>query len=268
MSLEKVSWKVMSLVLFVANDCLHPGVVGSTKQNPTRFLPRTDVHDVVRTFCGDLLRASFTKSCRLEDGKSDLLFCRCTNLAGLAFDLLARDSITDIERAYPSSPSSSVVCFRELQHDSHAPGFWRVQAVLTRPTDWPGERYPVATAHMVFAFERYSLPSFQRNGANYRSVKRRKKCPNAGNIYLVTSDNYCVRAMLANLVSSSVYRGVAGWRLVRTHAADAARALPRRSTSRPLGAPLLPCEPSPDPEPLGANASRRRQIGGAADALR
>jgi hypothetical protein len=55
MSLEKVSWKVMSLVLFVPNDCLHPGVVGFTTQNPTRFLLGTDVHDVVRTFRGDLL---------------------------------------------------------------------------------------------------------------------------------------------------------------------------------------------------------------------
>jgi hypothetical protein len=197
-----------------------PGVVGPKMENPTWFSPG------------------------------------CTDWAGLAFDLLARNSTTDIERAYPSSPSSSVVCFRQLQRDAHAPGFWRIQAVLTRPTDWPGERYPVATVHMVFAFERYSLPSFQRDGANYRSVKRRKKCPNAGNIYLVTSDNYCVRAMLANLVSPSVYRGVAGWGLVRTHAAGAARVLPRPATPRPLGASLLAAAAPPDAGLLGATASR------------
>jgi hypothetical protein len=75
------------------------------------------------TLCVLFAGTFFTGSCRLEDGKSDLLFCRCTNVAGLAFDLIAQNSITDIERAYPSSPSSSVACFRQLQRDSHAPGF-------------------------------------------------------------------------------------------------------------------------------------------------
>jgi hypothetical protein len=63
---------------------------------------------------------------------------------------------------------------------------------------------------------------------------------------------------------------IAGWGLVRTHAAGAARAVPSPSTPRPLGAPLLSCEaPSePAPEQLGAFASRSHQIGGASDAIR
>ena len=96
MSLEKVSWKVMSLVLFVANDCLHPGVVGSTTQNPTRFFARTDVHDVVRTFRGDLRRTSFTGSCRLEDGKSDLVFCRMHNFGWSRF----RSAPAELDHGY------------------------------------------------------------------------------------------------------------------------------------------------------------------------
>jgi hypothetical protein len=67
---------------------------------------------------------------------------------------------------------------------------------------------------------------------------------------------------------SSVIGAVAGWGLVRTHAADAARVLPSPPTPRPLGAPLLSSEASPDPEMLGATASRSPETGGGAHAVR
>ena len=48
-------------------------------------------------------------------------------------------------------------------------------------------------------------------------------------------------------------RRIAGWRLVRTHAAGAARVLPRPATPRPLGAPLLAAGAPPDRRLLGAS---------------
>jgi hypothetical protein len=49
---------------------------------------------------------------------------------------------------------------------------------------------------------------------------------------------------------------IAGWGLVRTHAAGAACVLPRPATPRPLGASLLAAEAPPDAGLLGATASR------------
>src|SRR4029078_8397361 len=61
---------------------------------------------------------------------------------------------------------------------------------------------------------------------------------------------------------------IAGWGLVRTHAAAAARVLPSPAPPRPLGATLLSSEAPPEPEVLGAFASRTRQNGGPANAVR
>jgi hypothetical protein len=49
---------------------------------------------------------------------------------------------------------------------------------------------------------------------------------------------------------------IAGWGLVRTHAAGAACVLPRPATPRPLGALLLAAGAPPDAGLLGATASR------------
>jgi hypothetical protein len=55
---------------------------------------------------------------------------------------------------------------------------------------------------------------------------------------------------------SRVRGRIAGWGLVRTHAAGAARVLPRPATPRPLGAALLAAGPPPEAGLLGAVASR------------
>jgi hypothetical protein len=51
-------------------------------------------------------------------------------------------------------------------------------------------------------------------------------------------------------------RRIAGWGLVRTHAADAACVLPRPATSSPFGAALLTGRAPPDRTLLGDEASR------------
>src|SRR6185503_13608456 len=61
---------------------------------------------------------------------------------------------------------------------------------------------------------------------------------------------------------------IAGWGLVRTHAAAAARARPSPAPPRPLGAPLLSGEAPPAAKVLGAFASRTQQNGGMARAVR
>ena len=60
---------------------------------------------------------------------------------------------------------------------------------------------------------------------------------------------------------------ITGWRLVRTHAAGAARVLPRRATPRPLGASLLAAGASPDRRLLGASLLAAQNRGGGRDAL-
>src|SRR5450432_1308601 len=64
--------------------------------------------------------------------------------------------------------------------------------------------------------------------------------------------------------SSECQSRITGWRLVRTHAADAARVLPRRREARALGAPLLTGPPGMRQRQLGAVASRSRIPGGIA----
>jgi hypothetical protein len=55
------------------------------------------------------------------------------------------------------------------------------------------------------------------------------------------------------LLSPSGVVQISGWRLVRTHAADAARVLPSRAPPRPLGASLLAAGAPPDRRLLGAS---------------
>jgi hypothetical protein len=89
-----------------------------------------------------------------------------------------------------------------------------------------------------------------------------------GRFFQRRADNSDVDAIGFEVAPIERRTRIAGWRLVRTHAAGAARALPRGTTSRPLCAPLLSCATSPDPEPLGAVASRRPNTGGSVNAVR
>src|SRR5665213_1169694 len=84
-----------------------------------------------------------------------------------------------------------------------------------------------------------------------------------GNIREPPVDKTYVTIVHSRLLPTSGMRRVAGWGLVRTHAAGAARALPSPASPRPLGASLLACRAAPEAELLGAFASRSRSIGGA-----
>ncbi len=76
------------------------------------------------------------------------------------------------------------------------------------------------------------------------------------------ADNSDVDRCVPSSLSSRCRTRIAGWGLVRTHAADAARALPSPAPPRPLGASLLAGAAPPDGRGLlGAIASRSR-VGG------
>jgi hypothetical protein len=75
-----------------------------------------------------------------------------------------------------------------------------------------------------------------------------------------------------DLLPPSVVVRITGWRLVRTHAADAARVLPSRAPHRPLAASLLAAGAPPDRRPLGAsllaaNAGEPQQLASLATAV-
>jgi hypothetical protein len=75
-------------------------------------------------------------------------------------------------------------------------------------------------------------------------------------------ENYCVDVHATICVPTSGVGRITGWRLVRTHAAGAARVLPRRATPRPLGASLLAAKASPDRRLLGASLLAAQNRGG------
>src|SRR5579862_6524522 len=83
--------------------------------------------------------------------------------------------------------------------------------------------------------------------------QRRQRATGGRNISLHLADKKNVANLHSPLPSLSGGGRIAGWRLVRTHAAGAARVLPRRATPRPLGASLLAAKASPAGRLLGAS---------------
>jgi hypothetical protein len=80
--------------------------------------------------------------------------------------------------------------------------------------------------------------------------------PRQGNAFIKRHEHYDVEGRQLESYRTRVRGRIAGWGLVRTHAADAARVLPRPAPPRPLGATLLAPGAPPDASLLGAFASR------------
>ena len=122
-------------------------------------------------------------------------------------------------------------------------------------------------AGVVVASPKKVTNYFQKSPGLMRPSEFGRSAEKVGRFFRRRADNSDVDATAFGVAPIERRTRIAGWRLVRTHAAAAACALPRRTTSRPLGAPLLSCATSPDPEPLGAVASRRRNDGGPVDGV-
>ena len=86
--------------------------------------------------------------------------------------------------------------------------------------------------------------------------KSRRGPLSLGNAGCRLHEKYVVDAAVSTCSRTSGAEQIAGWGPVRTHAADAARALPRPAKPRPLGASLLAAGASPNAGLLGAFASR------------
>jgi hypothetical protein len=103
----------------------------------------------------------------------------------------------------------------------------------------------------------FSRPDLEplRIQRNYLSIepKNRRGLPSLSNASRQPHEKDGVDADASACSRTGGLERIAGWRLVRTHAADAPRVLPRRATPRPLGASLLAAKASPDWGLLGAS---------------